>query len=103
MQAQHKKAYVARQPREWIDVETVVDDGSGRLLDSRIWNISQGGFMADCEVKLPLGVADRRRTARTRPGPRRDPLGGGLALRRRDPRRLSRIQFSPLYRGRASS
>lgn len=55
MQAQHKKAYVARQPREWIDVETVVDDGSGRLLDSRIWNISQGGFMADCEVKLPLG------------------------------------------------
>lgn len=56
MQAQHKKAYVARQPREWIDVETVVDDGSGRLLDSRIWNISQGGFMADCEVKLPLGA-----------------------------------------------
>ena len=56
MQAQHKKAYVARQPREWIDVETVVDDGSGRLLDSRIWNISEGGFMADCEVKLPLGA-----------------------------------------------
>ncbi|MEA1015570.1 hypothetical protein SH591_12795 [Sphingomonas sp. LY54] len=55
MQAQLKKVYVQRPPRQWINVETIVEDGVGRQLDSRIWNISDGGFMAECEVKLPIG------------------------------------------------
>jgi hypothetical protein len=55
MQAQQKKVYVQRPPRHWINTETIVEDGSGRQLDSRLWNISEGGFMAECEVKLPIG------------------------------------------------
>lgn len=55
MQAQQKKVYVQRPPRHWINAETIVEDGCGRQLDSRIWNISDGGFMAECEVKLPIG------------------------------------------------
>jgi hypothetical protein len=56
MATQHKKIFVPRPPRQWVNVDTVVDDGSGRELDSRIWNISEGGFMAECEVKLPIGA-----------------------------------------------
>src|SRR3546814_17877603 len=56
MATQQKKIFVPRPPRQWINAETVVDDGNGRLLDSRIWNISKGGFMAECEEKLPIGA-----------------------------------------------
>lgn len=56
MATQQKKIFVPRPPRQWINAETVVDDGNGRLLDSRIWNISEGGFMAECEEKLPVGA-----------------------------------------------
>jgi len=33
---------------------TVVDE-LGRELYSRLWNISEGGFMAECEEKLRIG------------------------------------------------
>ncbi len=51
-----KPNYVQRPPRWSITADTTVVDGCGRSLDTRIWNISKGGFMAECEEKLPLGA-----------------------------------------------
>ena len=51
-----KPNYVQRPPRWSITADTSVIDGCGRQLETRLWNISQGGFMAECEEKLPLGA-----------------------------------------------
>ena len=51
-----KPNYVQRPPRWSITADTTVIDGCGRSLDTRIWDISKGGFMAECEEKLPLGA-----------------------------------------------
>ncbi len=48
-------SYVQRPPRRPISAEVTVVDGDGRELHSRLWNISDGGFMAECETKLPRG------------------------------------------------
>ena len=49
-----KKTFVPRQPRWDCDVDVVVDDGCCEL-EARIANMSEGGFMAECERRLPLG------------------------------------------------
>ncbi len=51
-----KPNYVQRPPRWSITADTTVVDGCGRQLDTRLWNISKGGFMAECEEKLPIGA-----------------------------------------------
>ena len=58
MAANHaiKQFYVQRPARQPVDVETTAVDGVGRMLGTRIWNISDGGFMAECEERLPIGA-----------------------------------------------
>jgi hypothetical protein len=51
-----KTDYAERPPRWAVNAETTLDDGSGRQLQARLWNISEGGFMAECEEKLPVGA-----------------------------------------------
>ena len=51
-----KSNYVQRPPRWAVNADTTLDDGSGRVLQARLWNISDGGFMAECEEKLPVGA-----------------------------------------------
>ena len=56
MEAIRKKPnYVQRPPRWSIAADTSVVDGCGRQLQTRLWNISKGGFMAECEEKVRLG------------------------------------------------
>jgi hypothetical protein len=50
-----KPNYVQRPPRWAVKVDTSVVDGCGRELQTTIWNLSDGGFMAECEEKLPIG------------------------------------------------
>ena len=57
MEAIRKKPnYIQRPPRWSIAADTSVVDGCGRQLQTRLWNISKGGFMAECEEKLPIGA-----------------------------------------------
>jgi hypothetical protein len=53
---QTKPIYAQRPPRRAITTDVTVVDGCGRQLQSRLWNISDGGFMAECEEKVPLGA-----------------------------------------------
>lgn len=48
------KDYIPRAPREACNVETVLIDENGRELFARLGNISEGGFMAECEEKMRL-------------------------------------------------
>jgi len=48
--------YVSRPERWECDAEIVLADECGRELQGRLANISQAGFMADCEEKLPVGA-----------------------------------------------
>jgi hypothetical protein len=56
--ASSKKAprYVPRPERWECDAEIVVADECGRELHGRLANISEAGFMAECEEKLPVGA-----------------------------------------------
>jgi hypothetical protein len=56
MQAQPETTYVARPKRWSITADAEIIDGCGRRLLARLWNISLGGFAAECEEKLPLGA-----------------------------------------------
>jgi hypothetical protein len=47
--------YVQRPDRWDCHADIVVADDCGRELIGRLANISAGGFMADCEEKLPKG------------------------------------------------
>ena len=51
-----KPNWVQRPPRYAIKADTAVIDGCGRELLTTIWNVSDGGFMAECEEKLPIGA-----------------------------------------------
>jgi hypothetical protein len=51
-----KTNYAERPPRWAVNVDTNLDDGSGRVLQARLWNVSEGGFSAECEEKLPVGA-----------------------------------------------
>ncbi|MBA2920457.1 hypothetical protein GON01_01980 [Sphingomonas sp. MAH-20] len=55
MSAANAAQYVRRAPRWECDVEVVVEDDCGRELMGRIANMSEGGFMAECEEKVRLG------------------------------------------------
>ena len=46
--------YRHRAERWEIDCEITIDDGCGRELSARLGNVSEGGFMAECEERLPL-------------------------------------------------
>ena len=58
MSALKKEAlrYVPRPARWECDAAIVVEDECGRELEARLGNISNAGFMADCEEKLPVGT-----------------------------------------------
>lgn len=56
MASNPKPVYVQRPPRHPVNVETTAVDGVGRQLSTRIWNVSDGGFMAECEERLPIGA-----------------------------------------------
>ena len=48
-------SYVQRPARWECDAEIVVADDCGRELMGRLANISEGGFMAECEEKVRKG------------------------------------------------
>jgi hypothetical protein len=48
--------YVQRPPRWEVDCDVVVADDCGRELMGRLANISEGGFMAECEEKVRKGA-----------------------------------------------
>lgn len=54
--ARAKPNYVQRPPRRAMAADVTVVDGCGRQLHSRLWNISETGFMVECEEKVPLGA-----------------------------------------------
>jgi hypothetical protein len=47
--------YAYRPERLEFHADIVVADDCGRELMGRLGNISEGGFMAECEEKLPKG------------------------------------------------
>jgi hypothetical protein len=49
------RIYTPRAPRWECDAEIMVADDCGRELLARLANISDGGFMAECEEKVRLG------------------------------------------------
>ena len=46
---------IARPPRWECNAEVTVIDDSGRELMGRLGNVSDAGFMAECEQKVPKG------------------------------------------------
>ena len=50
-----KGGYAQRPPRWECNTDVVVEDDCGRELFGRLANISDGGFMAECEEKVRLG------------------------------------------------
>jgi len=53
---QDEPDYTQRPPRQAVEVDTAAVDGDGRELHLRLWNTSDGGFMAECEERLPIGA-----------------------------------------------
>ena len=47
--------YIQRPPRYEAAADITVVDDAGRDLQGRLWNISEGGFMAECEEKVRKG------------------------------------------------
>jgi PilZ domain len=47
--------YANRPPRWATDFDAAIIDDCGRELIARIANISEGGFMAECEEKMRIG------------------------------------------------
>ena len=47
--------YVDRAPREGIARETAIVESSGRLIEARLCNLSDAGFMGECDECLPIG------------------------------------------------
>jgi hypothetical protein len=55
MATQMKPEFVQRPARWDVHSDIVITDDIGRELQAQLWNISNGGFAAECEEKLPLG------------------------------------------------
>lgn len=55
-QVEARPALVSRPKRWSIMADAEIIDGCGRRLLARLWNISLGGFAAECEEKFPLGA-----------------------------------------------
>jgi len=51
-----KTAQVPRESRVPCNIDTVIVDECGRELSAWLGNISENGFMAECEEKFPLGA-----------------------------------------------
>jgi hypothetical protein len=49
-------AYVARPDRWECDIAVMITDDCGRQIAGRLANLSEGGFMAECEEKMPRGA-----------------------------------------------
>jgi positive regulator of sigma E activity len=49
-------AYQRRAERWDCDAEITIEDDCGRQLMARLGNISDSGFMAECEEKIRLGA-----------------------------------------------
>lgn len=49
-------AYPHRPERWEASGEILVDDGCGQELSAQLGNISEGGFMCECEQRLPVGT-----------------------------------------------
>ena len=61
--------YRHRAERWEIDCDIAIDDGCGRELSARLGNLSESGFMCECEERLPLHtvvIADNEEQARER-------------------------------------
>ncbi len=50
-----KFEYTSRPPRWASNAKVIVIDENGSQILGRLGNISEGGFMADCEEKVRLG------------------------------------------------
>lgn len=48
--------YRHRAERWELDCDIVIDDGCGRELAARLGNLSERGFMCECEERLPLNT-----------------------------------------------
>lgn len=53
-QSEYRPEYRHRAERWEIDCDIAIDDGCGRELSARLGNVSAGGFMCECEERLPL-------------------------------------------------
>lgn len=47
--------YAARPPRWACDIDVTIHDDCGRELLGRLANLSDAGFMAECEEKVRIG------------------------------------------------
>ena len=47
--------YAARPPRWACDIDVAIHDDCGRELLGRLANLSDAGFMAECEEKVRIG------------------------------------------------
>lgn len=56
MATQLKPEFVNRPPRWEVQADLVVIDEIGRELEAQLWNVSDGGFAAECEEKLRQGA-----------------------------------------------
>ena len=56
MATQPKPEFVQRPARWGVHGGITITDDIGRELQAQLWNISAGGFAAECEEKLPLGA-----------------------------------------------
>ena len=54
-----RTTFVPRPPRWECEADIVIADDCGRELMARLANISEGGFMAECEEKLRIGAVLR--------------------------------------------
>ena len=48
--------FTHRPPRWDVQADVFITDDAGRELHAQLWNISEGGFAAECEEKLPRGA-----------------------------------------------
>ena len=56
MASQLKPEFVQRPPRWDVHADIVIVDEIGRELQAQLWNISDGGFAAECEERFPKGA-----------------------------------------------
>ena len=54
-QAERQFEYLPRAPRWASNAKVCIVDDCGQEIAARLGNISEGGFMADCEEKVRLG------------------------------------------------
>jgi hypothetical protein len=48
--------FTNRPPRWDVQVEMLITDEIGRELQAQLWNISEGGFAAECEERMRKGA-----------------------------------------------